>query len=254
MVSSTPHRHMIAMLARNDSVGANAGRAAWVLVLASTAIGVMGLVWIGLRGKQETSDSPSTLGQNVQSPDKATSPLEASSQLEREPTAEVVLETAPLTPTAEATPPPAPEKPGYAGKLLPLATECLGIPWCNPEHKSLEAAELARLNQLIATLNTDLVRAQDKLFSRKHDLAVAMAAAGKYIVRAPGEKTPLVQPDGAQMIDVVVIGASAKPAQAVTVFLEEGNDAECVQLHQDLVASYSAGMDAIQDYIALNAR
>lgn len=212
---------------------------------------LLGLIWWNLKDGPSPSDAPSLTHSSGQQPDAASQPVEAQASQKRAPLVSIVLETVPQMPSqAKALEAPA-QKPSYQRRLLPGSRACLKIPWCNPDSKSLAEDELAQLDALITTLNTDLVRAQSELTLRIQELAAALVQAGQYTVRATGESSAIVQAPGVQQVDFAVQGP---PGKVGTVLVEHQNDAVCVKLHQDLEMYFSAGMDAIRDFITVNAR
>jgi uncharacterized lipoprotein NlpE involved in copper resistance len=199
---------------------------------------LLGLIWWSLKDTPSPSDSLIRTTSDGQRLEGASQSVEAQAYHGRAPLVSAVLETVPDVAAQPQTLEAAPQKPIYN-------------PWCNPDSKSLTADELAQLDALISTYNTDVTLAQSNLMLRIQELAAAMVQAGRYTVRATGESSAIVQTPGVQQVDFAVQGPSAKVG---TVLVEHENDPVCVQLHQDMETSFSAGMNAIQNFISVNAR
>ncbi len=241
------------MPAPTDPSHGTAGRRPLVSasILAAIAMSLLGLIWWSLKDTPSPSDSLIRTTSDGQRLEGASQSVEAQAYHGRAPLVSAVLETVPDVAAQPQTLEAAPQKPIYNGSLLPRAKACLEIPWCNPDSKSLTADELAQLDALISTYNTDVTLAQSNLTLRIQELAAAMVQAGRYTVRATGESSAIVQTPGVQQVDFAVQGPSAKVG---TVLVEHENDPVCVQLHQDMETSFSAGMNAIQNFISVNAR
>lgn len=237
------------MPAHTNSLRAAARHRLWLSlsILAACALVVIGLIRWGLYDKARPLETPSLTYRNDPLAREVSQPIGGPVSRERELQPVEIYGAANETPAEQETPQAPPEKPKYVGRVLPGSIECLRISWCNPERKSLTTSELNLLDGLINTLNIDIDRAQTKLMSRRHELGIALAKAGQYVVRAPGEVAAIMTSPGVSRMDVII--GQGPP---VTVLVEHGNDAVCVQLSQDLEALYSYGMDAIQNYILVN--